>query len=53
MSATVGFIGLGIMGRPMAENLAKKFRVVGFDTQEARLNGTNGLERAPSIAAVA
>lgn len=53
MSETVGFIGLGIMGRPMAENLAKKFKVVGFDTQDVRFQGIVGVERAVSPAAVA
>lgn len=36
MADKVGFIGLGIMGHPMAENLAKGFAVVGFDTDERR-----------------
>jgi len=53
MSETVGFLGLGIMGRPMAENLAKKFRVVGFDSQESKFNGILGVERADSAASVA
>lgn len=49
----VGFLGLGVMGRPMAENLAKKFPVLGFDTQAARFQGIEGVDRAPSAAWVA
>lgn len=30
----VGFIGLGIMGLPMATNIAKRFPLVGFDIKE-------------------
>ncbi|MGA2642192.1 MAG: NAD(P)-dependent oxidoreductase [Spirochaetia bacterium] len=53
MAERVGFIGLGIMGRPMAENLAKKFDVVGFDVQESRLAGLPGVRAARSAAEVA
>src|SRR5690606_32947007 len=36
MSSQIGFIGLGRMGLPMAENLVRAgFRVVGFDMSEA------------------
>lgn len=36
MSSQIGFIGLGRMGLPMAENLVRAgFGVVGFDTSEA------------------
>ncbi len=37
MADRVGFVGLGIMGRPMAENLARNFAVDGFDLDEGRL----------------
>jgi 2-hydroxy-3-oxopropionate reductase len=53
MTDRVGFVGLGIMGRPMAENLAKAFPVRGFDSQEARASGTAGVEPARSVAEVA
>jgi 2-hydroxy-3-oxopropionate reductase len=39
MPERVGFVGLGIMGRPMAENLSRKFEVVGYDVQQSRLAG--------------
>ena len=35
----VGFIGLGVMGKPMTENLLKKgFEVIGYDVQKERLD---------------
>jgi 2-hydroxy-3-oxopropionate reductase len=49
MPERVGFVGLGVMGRPMAENLARTFEVVGFDTRAARLEGLNGVKAAPSL----
>jgi 2-hydroxy-3-oxopropionate reductase len=53
MPEKIGFVGLGIMGRPMAENLAKRFEVVGFDVQDARFEGLTGVTRARSAAEVA
>jgi len=53
MSETAGFIGLGIMGAPMARNLSKKFAVVGFDVQAERLAAATGITRAGSAAEVA
>ena len=43
MPESVGFIGLGIMGRPMAENMARKFAVSGFDVQASRRTGLTGV----------
>ena len=38
----IGFIGLGNMGRPMAENLAKAgYDVTGFDTQPVETQGVS------------
>ena len=35
----IGFIGIGNMGAPMAQNLAKAgFEVVGFDTQDVKVD---------------
>ena len=35
----IGFIGLGNMGAPMAQNLAKAgFEVFGFDTQDVKVD---------------
>ncbi len=52
--ATVGFIGLGNMGGPMAANLVKAgHRVLGFDVTEANLSKArgSGVETAASGAA--
>ena len=36
---TIGFIGLGNMGGPMAKNLARKgYSVKGFDVSQERIN---------------
>ncbi|HET6484908.1 MAG TPA: NAD(P)-binding domain-containing protein [Spirochaetia bacterium] len=49
----IGFLGLGIMGRPMAENLARDFEVLGFDPQQSRLIGLQRVKAASSAADVA
>ena len=52
----IGFIGLGAMGLPMAENLVKKqYRVTGFDLKTEALAALEaaGGSRAPSAAAAA
>jgi 2-hydroxy-3-oxopropionate reductase len=49
MTARAGFVGLGIMGRPMATNLAKSFPVIGYDVQESRFQGIEGVSRAATI----
>jgi 2-hydroxy-3-oxopropionate reductase len=53
MAERVGFVGLGHMGRGMASNLARAFRVTGFDVEDARFKDLPGVERAGSVAAVA
>jgi len=53
MATATGFIGLGIMGRPMAMNLARSFPVIGYDLDTSRFNGTVGVDRAASIADLA
>jgi len=47
---TVGFIGLGAMGLPMARNLARRFPVRGFDLKSDALDAlvAAGGTRAPS-----
>src|SRR6185503_8927385 len=54
MTATLGFIGLGVMGEAMCRNLAKKSgaKVVAFDTRPAPLDAlaADGVERAASAA---
>ncbi len=52
MPERVGFVGLGIMGRPMSENLARRFEVIGFDAQPARLAGVAAVTPARSLADV-
>lgn len=49
MTETTGFIGLGIMGRPMAENLAKAHPVLGYDPQPGRFEGIRGVTRATGV----
>lgn len=53
MAAGTGFVGLGIMGRPMAANLAKSFPVIGYDLDESRFQGMAGVKRAATIAELA
>lgn len=51
--ATIAFIGLGNMGRPMAANLVKAgHRVLGCDLAAANLDAAaaDGVEKAPSVA---
>jgi 2-hydroxy-3-oxopropionate reductase len=53
MAAGTGFVGLGIMGRPMATNLAKSFPVIGYDLDASRFQGMAGVTRAATIAELA
>jgi 2-hydroxy-3-oxopropionate reductase len=53
--ATIGFVGLGIMGRPMVKNLLKAgHTVVAYDSYTAKLDDSvaDGAERAASSADV-
>ncbi|TVR57718.1 MAG: NAD(P)-dependent oxidoreductase [Spirochaetaceae bacterium] len=50
---TVGFLGLGVMGRPMAENMAKKHTVLGFDLDPQRYTGLSRVVRAESVREIA
>ena len=53
---TVGFIGLGIMGQPMAKNLVKAgFTVIGYDTVAANVaeSAKGGVVPAGGVAEVA
>ena len=49
MAAGTGFVGLGIMGRPMATNLAKSVPVIGYDLDESRFQGMVGVKRAATL----
>jgi 2-hydroxy-3-oxopropionate reductase len=56
MTDTIGFIGLGVMGRPMAKNLVKRgYRVVAHSRSQGPVDDlvTAGAERASSPAEVA
>ncbi len=53
MREEVGFIGLGVMGRPMAENLREKYAVTGYDMDESRFQGLTGVARADSLSELA
>ncbi len=56
-SESVGFIGLGNMGRPMAASLARSgFEVIGYDADSAAsaaFAGETGCRTAPTLAALA
>jgi 2-hydroxy-3-oxopropionate reductase len=53
MAMKAGFVGLGIMGRPMAANLARSIEVTGWDTDPVRRAGIPGVTPADSLAALA
>jgi 2-hydroxy-3-oxopropionate reductase len=53
MSETIGFIGLGIMGGPMAAHLAKKHDVLGYDVDAGRAPTISGITPAATIGEVA
>lgn len=50
--AKIGFIGLGIMGGPMAQHIGKKYDVIIFDKDTARMQALEGLKQARDIAEV-
>ena len=49
----VGYIGLGVMGGPMARNLASKYQVTVYDTDPARMDQIPKADKAESIREVA
>ena len=53
MPEALGFVGLGVMGRPMAANLAATYSLTGFDLDESRFRGLAGVSRAESLSALA
>jgi 2-hydroxy-3-oxopropionate reductase len=53
MSTRIAFIGLGVMGAPMARNLAKKYDVTVFDVDQPRMNAIPGAAKAGDAAAAA
>ncbi|KPJ81777.1 MAG: hypothetical protein AMS17_19370, partial [Spirochaetes bacterium DG_61] len=42
MPASMGFIGLGVMGGNMARNLAKKYELIVYDRDHFRLSALTG-----------
>ena len=52
MAEKVGFIGLGVMGAPMAKHLAAKYACVVFDIDESRRGLISGATKAGSVAKV-
>ena len=53
MSEDTGFVGLGVMGGAMAGNLARHYRVSGYDVVQSRFEGLAGVERAMSLTELA
>ena len=45
----MGFVGLGVMGRPMSENMARSFTVAGYDIRQAQRVGLVGVSPAGSV----
>ena len=37
-TATIGIVGLGYVGLPLAVEFGKKYRTIGFDLSEAKVN---------------
>jgi 2-hydroxy-3-oxopropionate reductase len=53
MVETVGFIGLGVMGTPMARRLATKHDLTVYDIDADKMGAVAGAKRAGSIAGMA
>ncbi|MCJ7609224.1 NAD(P)-binding domain-containing protein [Candidatus Bathyarchaeota archaeon] len=52
MSEKIGFIGLGVMGAPMARNLTSKYDVIVFDIDNARMGLVPKARKAENIGEV-
>ena len=53
MEKTVGFVGLGVMGAPMAQNLSARYTVFGYDIDAKRFERATGVIRSESVREVA
>jgi 2-hydroxy-3-oxopropionate reductase len=53
MTETIGFIGLGVMGAPMARRLALKWDLTVYDVDPVKTGAIAGANHAESIAGVA
>lgn len=49
MKPEIAFIGLGVMGRPMASHLARTYSVIAYDVDRSRLEGLTGVEAAGGL----
>lgn len=49
MNERVGWIGLGMMGQPMAQRLSEHFEVVAYDANQDRYTGAPGVVGAASL----
>ncbi len=52
MIGKVGFIGLGVMGMPMAANLIRRFPLIVFDIDAAKMKLLPGAQSAQSVQAL-
>ena len=53
MNERVGFIGLGVMGAPMARHLAAKYEVTAFDIDKKKTDAITGVKKATDISGIA
>jgi len=53
MSERIAFIGLGVMGAPMAKHLAAKYDITAFDVDKTKMGSISGARQASSAAAAA
>ena len=52
MPETIGFIGLGVMGAPMAKNVSAKYAIVAYDIDSSRVKLVPKAKAARSVAEV-
>ncbi|MCH8193393.1 MAG: NAD(P)-binding domain-containing protein [Planctomycetes bacterium] len=52
MAEIIGFIGLGIMGGPMARHLSAKRKVVVFDIDQAKRDVLDKAEKSQTVSGV-
>jgi 2-hydroxy-3-oxopropionate reductase len=52
MSDLIGFVGLGVMGRPMAARLSASYEVQGYDVDAGRFEGLARVRQCGSLAEV-
>jgi 2-hydroxy-3-oxopropionate reductase len=53
MAEKIGFIGLGVMGAPIARHLATKYDVTVFDIDKKKMDAVAGAGKAADIAGIA